>query len=238
MPYVLAPTIKKSLQGLWQEGSPYTSKVIYDICDPDPKKPPVHYEAHTLKPHSICHFDAPAHIVAGEPTIDKLFSTSPSIFYGPVLIVRLKKQNFMPRPRQNNWSHWEVTKEEILDASEGYNFLNLQKIFLTFDGAEEDFYINPNRAFTISSEAAKWLTSLRKFNLFGTIWRSTDFQPDSRERPIHIELFKRAGILECLDLSKVPSGEYYLSAFPLPIEGASESPVCPVLYSKNEISCN
>lgn len=39
----------------------------------------------------------------------------------------------------------------------------------------------------------------------------------------------------CLDLHKVPMREYFLNAFPIALEGASKAPVCPVLFTKEEI---
>jgi kynurenine formamidase len=74
-------------------------------------------------------------------------------------------------------------------------------------------------------EAAKYLTSLPKFNLSGTSWKPTDYQPGSPLRPIHNEIFKKALILEYLNLNSVPEGEYFINCFPLNLKGASESPV-------------
>jgi kynurenine formamidase len=45
-----------------------------------------------------------------------------------------------------------------------------------------------------------------------------------------------AVIFECLDLSVVPKGKYLFMGFPLPLAGASESPVCPVLFKKGELN--
>ncbi len=59
--------------------------------------------------------------------------------------------------------------------------------------------------------------------------------PGSKQRPIHNTLFQKAVILECLDLAQVPEGRYFMSAFPIPLEGASEAPVCPVLFTANDL---
>ena len=76
-----------------------------------------------------------------------------------------------------------------------------------------------------------------KFCMYGTSWKSTDFQPGSKERPIHKIFFNNDTLIfECLNLQSVPNGEYYWFAFPLPLEGASESPVCPVLLTKQELT--
>ncbi len=234
MPYVLAPMIKKDMPSLWAEGDVYATEVIYDICSPDSSKPPVHYESHTFKPHSICHFDAPGHIIPGAETIDQLFENHIDYFYGPVVVIKIKNPNFK-KSDASNISHWEVGKKEIQASLSGYDLQKIEKIFISFDGAGSDFFTDSDRAFTISPEAASWLISLPNFNLFGTIWKSTDFRPGKRDRPVHTELFKRAGIVECLDLEKVPAGQYFLSAFPIPTAGATESPVCPVLFSESEI---
>lgn len=95
---------------------------------------------------------------------------------------------------------------------------------------------DPQFALTLSAEAAEWLASNPKFSAYGTSWKSTDFQPVSRERPIHKIFLKSAIIYECLELTGVPDGEYFLSAFPLPLKGATESLVCPVLFTFDEIA--
>ncbi|MBC7385817.1 MAG: hypothetical protein H7301_06610, partial [Cryobacterium sp.] len=82
MPYFLAPPIRKKDPALWGEGSPYSSEVIYDICSGNPVDPPTHYESHQLKPHSVCHFDAPGHIHADGLKIDGLYEKDPTLFYG------------------------------------------------------------------------------------------------------------------------------------------------------------
>ena len=237
MPYLIAPPITKELPGLWAEGRPYHSELIYDICSTDPKMPPVHYEAHSIKPHSVCHFDAPGHIIPGGPTMSDLLRERSEIFFGPAVVLRLKTPEFRPHPRLPTVQHFEVSKEALQRGLKDLGISSVpNKLLLTFEGDEPDFFRDSTRAMTLSLEAAQWLTSASNFNLLGTIWKSTDFQPGVRERPIHTEIFKQAGVLECLDLSRVPEGEYYLSAFPLPLESATESPVMPVLFTREEIA--
>ena len=234
MPFILAPVVTKDMPGLWAEGSPYSTDIIYDICAPAALGPPVQYDSHTLKPHSMCHFDAPGHIIPGGETIDDLYKNHLDYFFGPVLVIKLNTRNFILNLNTKIF-HWEVKKAELELALSPYLKDGVEKLFMSFKDAESNFYSNSTHALTLSEEAAVWLTSLPRFNLFGTIWKSTDYCPGSRERPIHKELFKSAGIIECLDLSKVPEGRYFLCAFPIPTFGATESPVCPVLFSENEI---
>jgi kynurenine formamidase len=226
--------IRRDAPGLWGEGAPYETSVIYDIASGDPKKPPVHYEEHRIRPHSICHFDAPGHTIAGGATISDLYASRPEMFHGWTAVVKLREPKF-GRPNSAGVSHWEVSLEELRTgvgrvSAEG----RPSKLFLGFEGAPVDFYADTSRAFTISEEAAAWLTVRPGFDLFGTIWKSVDYQPASRERPVHRELFRQSGVIECVNLSTVPEGSYFLSAFPIPFEGATEAPVCPVLYSASD----
>jgi len=182
MPYLIAPPISKDLPGLWAEGSPYQADVIYDICSTDPKMPPVHYEQHVIKPHSVCHFDAPGHIVPNGKTIDALIEENPEIFHGPVVVVRMPKPDFQPHPKLPHVSHHEITLSSLRTALNRIGVHRVpDKLFICFEGASPDFYRDPTHALTLSLEAAQWLTASPNFNLFGTIWKSTDFQPGSRE---------------------------------------------------------
>src|SRR5690606_38202472 len=102
----------------------------------------------------------------------------------------------------------------------------------------ENSFHDPNFVLTLSLEAANWLTSSTDFNLYGTSWKSSDYKPGSAERPIHNKLFEKCIILECLELSSVPEGEYFLVTFPLYIKGASESLVPPTLFTYDELTNN
>ena len=95
---------------------------------------------------------------------------------------------------------------------------------------------DPNYVLTLSLDAASYLVNDKGINLYGTSWKSTDFMPGKMERPIHKKIFEKAVILEMLDLKSVPAGEYFLVAYPLMIEGASESPVTALLFTKAELS--
>ena len=236
MPYFLAPEITKDQPGLWSEGNPYASQVIYDICSGDESTPPVHYEGHTLKPHSICHFDAPGHITSGAGGIDTLYKLRPEIFYGPAFVVVLENPRFTPHTSAPGVKHWRVSLEELETAiTKAKTSRPIEKLILSFKGITKDFYKDSTHAFTLSLDAAQFLKSNSGFNLLATPWKSVDFEPGSRERPIHKLLLPTCGILECLNLEGVPPGEYFLSAAPLPLQGATESPVSPVLFRRDEL---
>jgi arylformamidase len=240
MPYILSPIIKEDFQGMWFEGNPYKKETIYDIHSTDPKAPPVNYSAYTLKPHSLPHIEGSAHTQKNGKTVDAYFkSGSLSHFWGKALVVKLKGNGFKPHPTSTGINIWEVSLNElkagILSASG--NEIIPQRLILTVDSLPKTTagLHDPNFVLILSLEAAQYLTTNSDFCLYGTSWKSSDFQPGSKERPIHNTLFKNAVIMECLDLKDVPEGQYFMNAFPIPLEGASESPVCPVLFTKEEI---
>lgn len=240
MPYILSPIIKENFEGMWFEGPPFKKESIYDIHSTDPKSPPVNYSAYTLKPHSLPHIESPAHTQEDGKSIETYFQKKElHHFWGKTLVVKLNGNHFRPHKSSIGINIWEVSLEElksaILEAS-GSEFipdrilLTLKEIPLNHHGLHD-----PDFVLILSQAAADYLLSNKNFCLYGTSWKSSDFNPGSKERPIHNTLFKSAVIMECLDLKDVPEGHYFLNAFPLPLEGASESPVCPVLYTREEI---
>lgn len=240
MPYVLSPIIEEEFEGMWFEGSPYKKETIYDINSTDPKAPPVNYSAYTLKPHSLPHIEGSAHTLKEGRTVDQYFKENAlKHFWGKTLVVKLKGNGFKAHPTFNGVKIWEVSLEElkagILNASG--DELIPDRLLLTVDSIPLNSrgLHNQNDVLLLSLEAAEYLISNSNFSLYGTSWKSSDFMPGSKERPIHNTLFKRAMIMECLDLKHVPEGQYFLNAFPIPLEGASESPVCPVLFTKEEL---
>ncbi|HEY9720533.1 MAG TPA: cyclase family protein [Oscillatoriaceae cyanobacterium] len=237
MPYVLSPLIHAGLPALWREGAPYQAETIYAS---GPDEPPIWYSAHTLRPHSLPHLDAPAHTQPGGRTVEAYFEEGPRrSLYGPALVVKLTSPEWQPVPGARDAFHWEVGVEALQPAVHrltGEEFPP-DKLLLTLADLPRDAQRqhDPRFALTLSREAAGWLLSNPNFNAYGTSYKSTDFQPGRRERPIHQALFTQAAIFECLDLAAVPEGRYFLVAFPLPLAGASESPVCPVLFEREEL---
>ncbi len=239
MPYILSPIVSKSFKGLWGEGCPYESSVIYDIHQQSEKSPPIHYESHTLKPHSLPHLDAPGHIFENGKTVDSYFREKNfSAFYGKVTVVRLKGNKYQALESNPALSVWRVSQSELKEAVLRISSKAPSRILLTSEEYPEDENGNhdSSKVLVLTESAANWLIEANpKFCLYGTSWKSTDFQPNSKERPIHKIIFNHdAAIFECLDLKSVPEGIYYWFAFPLPLEGATESPVCPVLLTESE----
>lgn len=239
MPYVLSPIISDRLPGLWGEGTPYITEEIYDM---DKKNsPPVRYKSHTIKPHSLPHLDAPGHILKNGHAVEWFFKNQAlEAFYGEVVLIRLKGNSFKATPFPDV-QVWEVSKKDLADSLKNISpsMQMPSRLLVTVDSFPEDANGNhdPNKVLVLSEEAAQWIIEENPhFKMYGTSWKSSDFQPNSTNRPVHkIFLSRNVAIFECLSLKHVPEGKYFWTAFPLPLEGASESPVCPVLFTKEEL---
>lgn len=231
MPFILSPLITEDIEGMWFEGTAYSKDSIYSIVPG--KMPPVNYDKHILNSHSLTHVEAPKHVSNDGNTVDQYFDSN--YFFGGCTVVKLKGNNY--QDVGNDLYHWEVSLDELRLA---LNNKIPQKLLLSTEiyHKNKNGYHDPSYILTLSQSAADWLVSSEKFNLFGTSWKSSDFAPGSLERPIHKTLFSQAVIVECLDLENVPSGDYFIVAYPLRIKNSSESPVTPVLFTYDELKDN
>lgn len=230
MPYILSPMITTKSSAMWGEGPAYEKKNIYSI--ESGKMPPVHYDEHIIRSHSLTHLETPAHTMNDGQRLETFYQNKIHFFFGPVTVIKLRGDKYVSKG--NGIYHWVIAVDEIKDR---LGDTIPDKLFITTEvyPRNADGYHDPDYVLTLSQETADYLTSHSSFHLYGTSWKSSDFNPGKAERPIHNTLFKQALILENLALKNVPEGRYFLSAFPLPIEGASESPVVPVLFSKSEM---
>jgi arylformamidase len=234
MPYILSPLITHASQGMWSEGAAYEQKKIYSIKGD--KLPPVNYDEHLLRPHSLTHLETPAHTMSEGKTVESFYSDHLSYFYGQTLLLKLSGNNY--QAKENGFFHWVISIDEIKERLNHLKIKSLPpKILIStaFYPQNEQGYHDPDYVLTLSQEAADFLISHSNFHLYGTSWKSSDFNPGLRDRPIHNTLFKKALILENLHLKDAPEGIYFMSSFPLPLVGASESPVVPVLFTKDEV---
>ena len=236
MPYILSPLIRPDAPGLWAEGAPYRVETVYDLGNP--AHPPVRYGAHRLAPHSLPHADAPSHILEDGGDIGSYFTPARiANLYGPALVLKLRNPQWSPVAGQQHCLVTEaMLRAEVLratgrDEAPDKLILTLADLPQTAAGQHD-----PSFALTLDEAATGWLLANPRFNAYLTSWKSTDFAPGSRARPIHRLLLPRAAVFECLDLRDVPEGRYFLSAFPLPLADASESPVCPVLFTADEMA--
>ena len=234
MPYILSPLIGLDSPGMWAEGPAYEKKSIYSIAPG--KMPPVNYDEHVIRSHSLTHLETPAHTQKEGKRLDSYYEGNLNHFYGKTLVIKLSGNNY--ESKGNNLFHWIVSVDEIRERLDGLKITSLpDKILISseFYPMNAQGYHDPNYVLTLSQEAADFLVSHSNFDLYGTSWKSSDFNPGKAERPIHNTLFKSALILENLNLKDVPEGIYFMSAFPLPFKDASESPVVPVLFTKEEL---
>jgi arylformamidase len=236
MPYILSRPVHPALAPQWGEGAPYQKLNIYDGCESTERSvPPVHYDAHTLRPHSLTHADAPAHIDARGATIDQYFKRDAqhSPFWGRATVVQIPVRLFKEKVCRLSLADLQAA----LQAATGQTRAP-DRLLLSAQGLPEHAELGhpPDWPLVLSREAAEWLAGNKNFVLYGTSWKSTDYEPGSRDRPIHRIVFERALIFECLDLTPVPPGEYFWVGMPLWLVGASESPACPILFRKDELN--
>ena len=226
MIHIISPPITTDSAGEWFEGNAYEKENLYSI-NPG-KMPPVNYDKHILKPHSLTHIETPLHVFEDGHSIDYYIQSSPEIFYGKVHVIKFKNENW--NDLGNGIKQKIITKNELSQKIK--NIENLERILISVEDIplNQHGYHDPNYVVTLDIEAAKLLTSQPNFKLFGTSWKSTDYMPGSAERPIHKEFFKKALILEYFNLNQVTEGIYTINCFPLNLVGASESPVTAVLF--------
>ncbi len=234
MPYVLSPMIVEHSPGMWFEGHAYEKKSIYSI--ESGKIPPVNYDEHIIRSHSLTHLETPAHTQKDGKKLEYYYDQKLEYFYGETLVIKLDGNHY--KEIGNGHFHWVIEEGQIKERLNALGINSLpSKILITTNNYPEnkEGYHDPQYVLTLSLEAAVYLTSGENFNLYGTSWKSSDFCPGKPERPIHNQLFTKAVILENLKLNQVPEGLYFMTAFPIPFYGASESPVVPVLFSYEEI---
>jgi arylformamidase len=234
MPFVLSPIIELNSPGMWAEGAAYQKKSIYSI-EPG-KNPPVNYDEHIIRSHSLTHIETPAHTQKNGKRLESYYADGLTHFYGKTLVIKLSGDKY--KAVSKDVSHWIITKEDIQDRLDALKITETpNKILITTEIYYENSqgYHDPNYVLTLSQSAADFLISNKNIDLYGTSWKSSDFNPGQAERPIHNTLFQKALILENLKLKDVPEGIYFMTAFPLPFNDASESPVVPVLFTKDEL---
>ena len=235
MPYLLTPLIEENSPGMWFEGKAYERQNIYSI--EAGKMPPVNYDRHIIGAHSLTHLETPAHTIKDGRRLGSYLKEDLGRFYGTTHVLKIPGNKYLDKG--NGVYHWEVSSTEITEGLQRINLKEVpRKLLITTEYCplNNQGYHDPNYVLTLSQEAASLLVSNPDFQIYGTSWKSSDFNPGKPERPIHNTVFKTALILENLILKDVPEGRYFMTAFPIPFKDASESPVAPVLFTYEEIS--
>lgn len=232
MPYILSPIIQIDTPALWDEGPVYERETIYQIKKN--KLPPVNYDRHSFKPHSLTHLETPAHTQDHGSRLDHYIANTPEFFFGACSVLRLAGNHF--KTEENGIHQWVIQIDKLKEAMRLLPRVHKKILIAPAIYPVNDFgFHDQSFVFVLSVEAAKFLTRECGMHLFGTSWKSADYQPKKSERPIHDIIFSNGLILENLDLRNVPSGNYFLNAFPIMTHGTSETLVTPVLYTKEEI---
>lgn len=163
--------------------------------------------------HTGTHVDAPAHFIPGGATVETL---PLEVLTGPARVVHLPDV--------------DIITAEVLAAAN----IPPGATRVLFRTRNSDLWARGEREFrpdfvALSEDAARWLVA-RGVRLVGVDYLSVAGFDDPR--PVH-EILLRAGvvIVEGLDLSAVPAGEYDLVCLPLKIAGAEGAPARAILIT-------
>ena len=171
----------------------------------------VNVGAVTMGTHNGTHADAPYHFLPEGARIDAL---DPAIYVGPAMLVDVSRAG------------WTIGREALAAALPALR-AGVPRLLLR-TGAWPDDARFPERIPTLAPDVPAWLGA-QGVRLLGLDIPSVD-NIESPDLPIHHAL-AAAGvhILESLDLSGVPAGQYELIALPLRVVGGDAAPVRAVL---------
>lgn len=162
--------------------------------------------------HAGTHADAPLHFIDGGLSIEKI---DPELFCGKARVATIYKKT------------GQIEAEDLMNLSIKPGERLLLRTRSSADGhiLQKEFY-SDFCALTVA--AAEYLANLR-IKLLGIDYASAGAGENTM--PVHKALLG-AGIpiLEWLNLSDVPDGEYFLSAAPLKITGAEGAPARALLF--------
>lgn len=154
--------------------------------------------------HTATHVDAPRHFIPGAPGID---SIDPEVLLGPARLVQLPEVRHIDRQQLAELDLKGVTR--LLLGTRNSALLKQRKLDMDY-------------AF-VSAEAARYLVDIG-IRLVGVDYLSIE-EYQKQGRPAH-HILLEAGvvIVEGLDLSEVPAGDYELLCLPLRLKDADGAP--------------
>lgn len=154
--------------------------------------------------HTATHVDAPRHFIPGALGIDGI---GPEVLLGPARLFQLPEAHYIDR---NLLEGLDLKGVERLLFGTRNSALLKQRQF------EQDYVF-------ISEDAARYLVDMG-IKLVGVDYLSLD-QYQNKARPAHhILLGAGVVIVEGLDLTGVPTGDYELLCLPLKIKGGDGAP--------------
>lgn len=172
----------------------------------------------TMTSHVGTHVDAPRHFLKKGTTVDEI---DPNKLVGSCKVIDLTNFFKTGGPAEIGWAHFGTFKikkgDRLLLKTGNYKFLSAKKF--TKD------YIS------LSQDAAKNLIK-RQIALIGTDYYGIE-KKSNPGHPIH-KLLLEAGIVvvEGLDMTDVPGGEYQMACAPLKLVGADASPARVFLFKE------
>lgn len=164
----------------------------------------------TMGSHTGTHIDAPAHAVAGAPTLDKVPLEN---FVGPCRVLDFSKSEEV-----------SVTKEMLKNK----NIKKGERILLKTKNSLRGFKEFYENYVYLSGDGADYLANLPVL-LVGIDALSIKQRGSNDHRPHTSLLSKNIPIVEGLDFSAVSEGEYELYCLPLNFTGIDGAPARAVL---------
>lgn len=162
----------------------------------------------SLGNHTGTHVDPPSHFVEGGASIDEL---SPDIFVGPAWVAHLP----------------DVEGEISLAYLDAAGIpSDVERLLLRTSNSGKLRRGQPvlERFVTLSVEGARWAVQ-RGLKLVGIDYLSIERPDAPKEHPVHRTLLENGVIIvEGLDLSNVPEGEWELLCLPILLAGGDGAP--------------
>lgn len=174
---------------------------------------PANVSALRLGTHTGTHVDPPAHFFDGGPTVDQL---DLDVLVGPATVLDLSGSAGPIGPEELGGAGLAATAERVLLRTANSDVWRRRPVRM------------PDRYVTLSPAGARWLVD-RGVRLVGADFLSVEAPVDGRY-PVH-ELLLGAGVVlvEGLDLSGAPAGDYLLACLPLRVAGGDGAPARAVL---------
>lgn len=154
--------------------------------------------------HTATHVDAPRHFLPGALGID---SIRPEVLIGPARLFQLSEVHHIDR---------NLLEGLELKGVERLLFGTPNSTMLKQSQFEQDYIF-------ISADAANYLVDMR-IKLVGVDYLSVDQYQDKARPAHHILLGAGVAIVEGLDLTGVPPGDYELLCLPLKIKDGDGAP--------------
>ena len=161
--------------------------------------------------HTGTHLDAPSHMIAGSGTLSDI---SLEVLIGPVRVVDVPGVTSIDRA-----------------ALETHDWNGIERVVFRTDNSahwsDPGFY---DQFVYLEPEAARFLAQCG-IRLVGIDYLSIDAYTSVDHASHFVLLSESIVILEGLDLSNVPAGDYQLVALPMKLDGADGAPVRAVLIN-------